>query len=213
MKTMQPRLQATLTRVRALSPRRDAAPKTEAHIRFAMARLDATDVYWFLMFAASALGTNMGDFWVDDLALDRGTSFASLAALSGLAIWISGKPEAAGEFAFWVAIVTLRAAATNVGDLLTHDLRFSYTAISIILGVTTLLAGRFTRRDATKRQAPAVDHRYWITMFIAGTFGTVAGDLSSHALGLYIAAAMLCVLLLAALALRSSLAPSSIIGY
>lgn len=181
--------------------------------RLGVASLDATESYWFCMFAASALGTNMGDFWVDDLSLARGPSFFSLAAISGLAIWISGKARTNNEIAFWVAIVTLRAAATNVGDFLTHDLRFSYIAVSIFFALTSLLGGHFTRFDPTRRFAPAIDYRYWITMFIAGMFGTVAGDLASHVIGLYVAAATLCGMLVAALALQRRRDDSSMMGY
>ena len=39
------------------------------------------------MLAASALGTNLGDLWVDRLFHNRLTSLASLILICGLAIW------------------------------------------------------------------------------------------------------------------------------
>ena len=165
------------------------------------------------MFAASALGTNLGDFWVDELSLNRATSFASLASISGLAIWSDSRADRRTEVGYWVAIVALRAAATNVADFLTHDLALGYVASSIILLMTTLIAGRFTRPDAAKTGIPSVDGRYWIAMLIAGIFGTVGGDLASHTIGLYAAAGVLCGLLAAVLVLRGRWAPASVMAY
>ena len=174
--------------------------------------LDATPAFWFAMFAASAFGTNLGDFVVDWLSLGRSASFASLAVISVLAIR-SDRRSARSEAGYWIAIVTLRAAATNVGDLLTHDFGFSYVTVSIVLALATLIAGWFTLAGAGLRGTPAVDGRYWIAMLIAGVFGTVGGDLASHTLGLYGAGLVLCILLAAAVSLRNRFAPASVMAY
>ena len=184
--------------------------------------LNATPAYWLSMFAASALGTNLGDFWVGELSFGRGMSFASLAALSVLAIWTDRndgrRGEAAfwvsrGEAAFWVAIVALRAAATNLGDFLTHDLAFGFVTVTIVLGVATLVAGAFTRIDPAKGNSPTIDIRYWVAMLIAGVFGTVGGDLAAHWMGLAAAAFALGGLLVLLIALRDRFAPVSVIAY
>ena len=173
--------------------------------------LGATPAYWFCMFAASALGTNLGDFTVDTLSLARGASFALLAAITVAAIWGDGKYGGRAEAGYWIAIVTLRAAATNVSDFLTHDLRLGYVAATTALGIATLCAGAFTRigRGGT----PLIDGRYWIAMLIAGIFGTTGGDLAAHTLGLYAASAVLCGTVLIVLAARSRFAATSALGY
>ena len=174
---------------------------------------EARPSYWFSMFAASALGTNLGDFWVDGLSLDRWTSFAWLAGVSLLAILadrvIAGRTDAG----YWVGIVALRAAATNVADLLTHDWKLGYVAVSIGLALAALMAGQFTHVDRTRTTSPVVDIRYWIAMLIAGVFGTTAGDLASHTIGLYAAAGMLCLMLVVIIGLRGRIAPASITAY
>jgi uncharacterized membrane-anchored protein len=175
--------------------------------------LDATPAFWLAMFAASAFGTNLGDFCVDWLSLGRLASFASLAAISVLAIRSDRRTARRTEAGYWIAIVALRAAATNVGDLLTHDLGLGYAAVSVALALATLAAGWFTLAGAGLRGTPAVDGRYWIAMLIAGVFGTVAGDLASHTLGLYAAAALLGILLAAAVSLRNRFAPASVMAY
>lgn len=95
---------------------------------FAMRAFNASPPYWFAMFAASALGTNLGDFWVDWLYHDRPTSFASLAVICVVSIWADRRYAARSDVAYWVAIVALRAAATNVADYMTHDLALCYVS-------------------------------------------------------------------------------------
>ena len=165
------------------------------------------------MFAASALGTNLGDFWADRLFADRWTSFASLVALSGLAIVGDGLIARRSDVGYWIAIVALRAAATNIADFLTHDCKFGYPATSMMLGVAALLAGYFTHRDKATSNTPRIDIRYWTAMLIAGVFGTTVGDLASHMIGLYAAAGMLCLALVLVIGLRSRFAPTSVLAY
>ena len=178
----------------------------------------ATPAYWFCMYAASALGTNLGDFWVDGLGLGREWSFVSLAVISALAIWADRRFAAWTELGYWIAIVALRAAATTVADAMTHDLRWSYAISALMLAIATLVAGRFTNSSSPAggrgfSASPTVNGRYWIAMLIAGVFGTVAGDLASHTIGLFPAAGILAALLVALLVWRSFTAPASITLY
>jgi uncharacterized membrane-anchored protein len=146
------------------------------------------------MLAASALGTNLGDFNVDRLG-GQG-SFLVFAALSAAAIATTAWRGAG----YWVAIIVLRAAATNVGDAITHDWRLGFVLPSVVLMALTLAAGAVTR-EAEGR--PVIDARYWLAMLIAGVFGTIAGDLASHTLGLERAALLLTLLTAAAVAARA----------
>jgi uncharacterized membrane-anchored protein len=175
--------------------------------------LGATPAYWFSMFAASALGTNLGDFTVDTLSLGRGMSFALLAVITGLAFWGDRRFARRTDAGYWIAIVTLRAAATNVGDFLTEDLSISYPVLMVVLGLSTLFAGCFTRIDKVTSTSPLVDARYWAAMLIAGIFGTVGGDFISHMIGLYAAAAALCTAAVIVLAARSTFAATSVLTY
>jgi uncharacterized membrane-anchored protein len=79
----------------------------------------------------------------------------------------------------------MRAAATNLADILTHDLALSYVLASVLLGILTLIAARFTDPDFSRSGSPRVDGAYWTAIFIASVFGTVAGDLIHHNVGLY----------------------------
>jgi uncharacterized membrane-anchored protein len=175
--------------------------------------LSGNPAYWFSMFAASALGTNLGDFWAEGLSLGLWTSFGSLAVAAGLAMLVDRRIGWRTNGAYWVAIVVLRAAATNVADFMTGHLKLGYGAVSVVLGVATLVAGYFTWIDKARSTTPLVDARYWTAMLIAGIFGTVAGDLASHTMGLYAAAGALCLTLVVALVLRTRFAPTSVVAY
>lgn len=103
----------------------------------------------------------------------------------------------------------MRAAATNLADIITHDLTFGYGLASVLLGVLTLIAARFTDPDFSRSGSPRVDGTYWTAMFIAGVFGTVAGDLIHHSIGLYNASAALCFALAGLILIREVRAPVS----
>ncbi len=164
------------------------------------------------MFAASCLGTNLGDFWVDELGVGRMLSFASLAFICVPAVAADTQSGDRTEAFYWVAILALRAAATNAADYLTHDIGLAYGGTAVALGVIALLLGSCTRPAPNGRGSPGVDGWYWAAMLAAGLMGTVAGDLASHTVGLFTAAAMLTLVLLIMLWLRSH-APVGVLGY
>ena len=169
--------------------------------------------YWLAMLAASALGTNAGDVWAQLLFPGRFSSLACLLAICAAAVWYDSRAAARTEAGYWVAIVAMRAAATNLADIFTHDLALGYVLVSLLLCALTLLAARFTSPDFARGGSPRVDGAYWNAMFIAGLFGTVAGDLIHHNIGLYSASAVLCGVLAGLILVRESRAPASVLLY
>jgi uncharacterized membrane-anchored protein len=168
-----------------------------------------THTYWVAMLAASAFGTNLGDLWADTLFPGRLTSLASLLALCLAAVCWHRRAALRTEAGYWLAIVAMRAAATNLADIFTHDLALGYLTSSLLLAGLTLLAARYTHPDVS--HAPRVDSAYWTAMFIAGVFGTVAGDLIHHTIGMLTASAALCVTLAGLILLREARAPTSML--
>lgn len=114
-----------------------ALPERQARSR----AMSPTPWFWFAMFVASALGTNIGDYWADDLGLGLTTSFVSLAVICGLLIWGDRESGARTEVFYWLAIICLRAVATNVGDVLTHTAGVNYLASAIVIAAATLVLG------------------------------------------------------------------------
>jgi uncharacterized membrane-anchored protein len=175
--------------------------------------LDVTHAYWFAMLAASALGTNLGDLWAGILFPGLLTSLAAMLLVCGAAVAFDRSVGSRSEAGYWVAIVAMRAAATNLADFMTHDMALGYVTVSIVLAGLTLIAARFTHPDMARGGSPRVDAAYWIAMFIAGLFGTVAGDLIHHTIGLYAATTVLCLALAGLIRLRGALAPLSVVLY
>jgi uncharacterized membrane-anchored protein len=175
--------------------------------------LDPSPAFWFAMFAASALGTVLGDFWAEGLRLGLVLSFGSLIVISAVLIFGDMRMGRKIEAFYWLAIVVLRAAATNVGDGLIHILGLTLVVASLISGVATLAAGYFTIPPSAAAPSPRIDLRYWGAMFLGGVFGTVAGDLAAHSFGMFPALVVLAVALVAIIVARSSVAPTAMVGY
>jgi uncharacterized membrane-anchored protein len=173
--------------------------------------MDVTRSYWLAMLAASAFGTNVGDLWAEILFPGRLTSLASLLAICIAAVWYHRRTAAPTEAGYWVAIVAMRAAATNVADILTHELALGYLTVSVLLWIFTLIVAHFASPDFSRSGSPRVDGVYWTAMFIAGVFGTVAGDLIHHNIGLYSASAALCVSLAGLIFIRETRASASMV--
>ena len=153
--------------------------------------------YWAALSLASVFGANMGDFASHTLHLGHWRGLVPLAALFALILGAEARSlrhavtkadSPWGEAYYWLAIVTLRTAATNLGDLATHDFHFSYpftvAALAILLTAFVAVARRSASRRDDGSGVPVTDTAYWATMLIAGTFGTVAGDYVSDDLGL-----------------------------
>ena len=166
--------------------------------------------YWLAMLAASALGTNAGDLWAEVLLPGRFSSLAVLTAICAVAVRFDLQAAARSEAGYWIAIVMMRAAATNVADIMTHDLKTGYLGASVLLALLIAAAARFTRPDAARGSTPLVDGFYWLAMALAGVFGTVAGDMIHHTIGLLAASVILCTLLAGLVVARDTWGRSSV---
>lgn len=171
--------------------------------------------FWLAMLAASAFGTNLGDLWTGHLGMPGPVAFGSIVIVCAAAIWTDQLAGVKTEFYFWFAIIVLRAAATNVADLLTEHFGFGYGLVLAGFIVLTFLAGIRTRPVMTARAAasPLVDGWYWTAMAFAGVFGTASGDLVSHSVGVVTSALALTALLVVVLVFREKRFAGSSIAY
>jgi len=146
--------------------------------------------YWSAISVASVFGANLGDFVSHDLHLGHVRGLPPLAAVFSAVLLLERRERAHGEAYYWLAIVTLRTAATNLADLATHDLRLGYGWV--IAGLAALMVAALwwsSARSAimgadTAGRLPATNGLYWLTMLIAGTLGTALGDAVADDLGL-----------------------------
>ena len=124
-----------------------------ARMRGVDGTVPATDGrYWTTMLVAGVLGTALGDYCADDLGLDAGPAaiinLAVLAALLGL-----GRAPGFGVKAmYWITVVAVRTAGTNVGDWLA-----SRDGLGLGLALSTTLTGlAFGTLVALWRPRPAL---------------------------------------------------------
>ncbi len=161
--------------------------------------------YWVAILLASIFGANMGDLFAHGLGLGHVEGLFPLALLFAATLLLERRATFSTEAFYWLAIVTLRTAATNLGDLLTEDLRLSYPMVSAALAVLLAvfwLADRSRRSAAEDRRLPGIDGLYWAAMLTAGTLGTVGGDFLAHTVGLGTACVASLATLIAILAVR-----------
>lgn len=172
--------------------------------------------YWVSLSIVSVFGANLGDFSSHDLHLGHAVGLLPMAAFLGAIFITERRDHSWNQIYYWLAIIVIRAAATNLADLFTHD--FGLGRLSAAAGLTLLLAlalfvGRplasaSNQAKLEKKSAnalPTTDTQYWTAMMIAGTLGTVIGDYSSFGLhlGTGNASLMLGALLAAVLLLGS----------
>ena len=139
--------------------------------------------YWAAILVASMCGANTGDFLSHNLHLGHTRGLLPLAALFFLILWAERRARIATEAYYWLAIIVLRTAATNLADLCTHDLNLGYGATEI--GLTLFLIAFLVTdrsRDLSKSfiaqqdrpMLPTTNGNYWLAMLTAGT---TLGDL------------------------------------
>jgi len=164
--------------------------------------------YWITISIASVFGANMGDFVSHELHLGHVRGLPVLALALAVMLFAERRVRAGGETWYWLAIVTLRTAATNLADLATHELKLGYANVIVALAVllaAVLLLDRTGRRSLAEPALPRTNGWYWTAMLIAGTLGTALGDAVADDLGLGVerASVLLGLVLAALLSLRT----------
>lgn len=140
--------------------------------------------YWLTLVAASIFGTNTGDLVARYLHLGHVAGLPYMGILF-VAILLVAR-SARHHYAFWAAIITMRTAATNVGDAF-HDFHVPYSfsiAVVLALFVASVLLYRGAWASTGQPGPVRVDAAYWICMMLAGILGTIGGDFASFRLGL-----------------------------
>jgi uncharacterized membrane-anchored protein len=146
--------------------------------------------YWTAIVAASMCGANTGDFASHNLHLGHTRGLLPFALIFGVILWVERRGKRATELWYWLAIIVVRTAATNLADLGTHDLKLGYIAVELGLAAFMILVllidhARGARISGSQwGSLPATDLSYWIVMLSAGTLGTALGDWTADELGL-----------------------------
>src|SRR5580692_11648425 len=174
--------------------------------------------YWIALCLASIFGANMGDFFAHNLGLGHVAGLPFLAIAFALVFVLERFDRTAHEAFYWLAIVVVRTAATNLADFFAGDLRLPrpwvMAGLAAVLALSVAAAWQLSWRKLSWRNAVdkadarsnllRADSGYWLAMLIAGTLGTVMGDFFSHDLHLGNA--------VASLVLSALLAPFLFVG-
>jgi uncharacterized membrane-anchored protein len=169
--------------------------------------------YWVALCLASVFGANMGDFFAHNLGLGHVAGLPFLAIAFAIVFALERFDRAAHEAFYWLAIVVVRTAATNLADFFAGDLRLPrpwvMAGLAAVLAVSVAAAWQLSWRNAAAKTDARgnllrADYGYWLAMLIAGTLGTVMGDFFSHDLHLGNA--------VASIVLSALLAPFLVLG-
>jgi uncharacterized membrane-anchored protein len=138
--------------------------------------------YWTSLILASIFGANAGDFLAGVLHLGHLRGIPYLAAGLVAVFIIERLALRPSALYYWISIIIIRASATNIGDVF-HDfgIRFAYSVpLTASLLIFSVAIWRIVRPPVAAQGVVPVNGLYWITMFLAGVFGTVGGDAASY---------------------------------
>ncbi len=168
--------------------------------------------FWAALCLASVFGANMGDFFAHNIGLGHVAGLPFLVIGFALVVAIERFDRTTHETYYWLAIILVRTAATNLGDFFAGDLRIArplvMAILAVVLAIVIAVAWK-TRWKSDSGDPKAVvlcaDAPYWFGMLLAGTLGTVMGDYFSHnlQLGDAVGAIMLTAILAAMFAIGS----------
>jgi uncharacterized membrane-anchored protein len=147
--------------------------------------------FWGALCLASIFGANMGDFFAHNIGLGHVAGLPFLAVGFAVVMVIERFDRTAHEIYYWLAIILVRTAATNLGDFFAGDLRIArplvMATLTVMLALVIALAWQTRWKSLGGDPKTAVlraDGPYWFGMLLAGTLGTVMGDYFSHNLQL-----------------------------
>ena len=155
--------------------------------------------YWAALCLASIFGANMGDLFAHNLGLGHVAGLPYLALALAIVLVSERFDRSTHQVYCWTAIIIIRTAATNFADFAQGDMKIPralvMAGLTAALVIALFASWQFVwRRESGKDFASGKDSAsdtvlradagYWISMFIAGTLGTVIGDYCSHNLQL-----------------------------
>jgi uncharacterized membrane-anchored protein len=139
--------------------------------------------YWVSIMIASICGANLGDIIRDGHKLSDIGGLLMLALIFAVIVLANRWSRRGNEALYWLAILVVRAAATNLADLGIGRIHLGYITVSACLAA--LLVAMLALRRASSLQPMTCELSrtnglYWLAMLTAGTLGTVLGDGIGH---------------------------------
>ncbi len=141
--------------------------------------------YWLTLAGASVFGTNTGDFCSDLLHMGHLQGLPYMAIAFALALLAEKLIKAGSALFFWLIIIIIRTAATNIGDAF-QDFHIGFNqSLPLCLALFVVAALVYWRLSPkTTDNTVRVGLMYWLCMILAGIVGTIGGDYASFVLKL-----------------------------
>lgn len=152
--------------------------------------------YWVVLSIASVAGANTGDFVSQYLGIGHVRGLPVLVLVFAAILAAERREFLLHTTWYWLAVLAIRTASTNIADFLTVDLHLGRPATLVGLALTLFAIFPMARSEARLlmssvlmarppgRARPVTDAGYWSALIVAGTLGTVLGDWCSTGLGL-----------------------------
>ena len=131
--------------------------------------------YWACLCVASVLGADLGDVCSHLLGLGYWRGLPAFAALFALVIVAAHRFNRTDVW-YWIAILLVRAAATNISDLQTEGFGERFLVVIVIEAMILAPLVAIDRRDYAAQRSMVAGALFWLTMLVAGTLGTTIGD-------------------------------------
>ena len=154
---------------------------------------------------ASVLGCNTGDAYARIFGLVNGLPL--LLGLFAVILWLEQRDQRPRQAYYWLAILVVRTAATNIADFTAHGIGTGRAIGVLTLGLVVALLGGAALSTPSgaptsgRMELPRTDLVYWGIMLVAGTLGTAIGDYASFQSGLGLTGASMALSAVVALAL------------
>ncbi len=150
---------------------------------------ELTLAFWVIKILSTTVGETGADFLAVSAGWGAGPTRALVAALLAAALYVQGRTHRHTPWIYWVTVVLVSIAGTQITDLLTDGFGVSlYISTSVF---AALLAGIFAvwhRAEHTLSihcvNTPRREAFYWAAILCTFALGTAAGDLATEALGL-----------------------------
>jgi uncharacterized membrane-anchored protein len=160
--------------------------------------------YWIGITLASVFGTNLGDLYAHETNLGIAPGLTLLALLCAAVFVVEHFDRGTREVYYWLVIVIIRTAATNIADYTAYELNVPEIVLNAgliaLLFVLAWLQRRMTAGNSGfADRLPATGRIYWVAMLTAGVLGTVLGDVCEQTFGEGVAALGLASLLVGVL--------------
>jgi uncharacterized membrane-anchored protein len=145
--------------------------------------------YWIGIAMASVFGADVGDFISRVLHLGHWRGVLPLALILYGVLYGRRRRWIGSEVGYWLAVILVRAGATNLADLADHDFDMNFYVLTCALFALFLASALWKVPSPSMRGddvpgLPATGGSYWLSLFLAGALGTVLGDEASDQWGM-----------------------------